>query len=194
MHINTWRKSVKQIKPAVPADRARGDRHKLNHMKFYPTSRKNFPEKVVKHWNRLLRKIVKSLHHWRYSKPNWTSFCAICSSQPCLSSGAAPDHLKKPLPASVIVSGWVLEITSLDPESESTTRWQKRIQTVTRKYNRNKSIMKRLHIELRTILTTVLLSVLHTIQKVTYQVPKISSSYLEQGNTKLEQGRQISTL
>lgn len=49
--------------------------------------------------------------------------------------------------------------------------------------------MKRLHIELRTILTTVLLSVLHNNQKVTYQVPKISSSYLEQGNTKLEQGR-----
>lgn len=43
-------------------------------------------------------------------------------------------------------------------------------------------MMKKLHIVHRTILTTVLLSVLHIIQKVTYQVPKISSSHLEQGN------------
>lgn len=43
-------------------------------------------------------------------------------------------------------------------------------------------MMKRLHMEHRTIFTTVLLSVLHTIQKVTYQVPQISSSYLEQRN------------
>lgn len=39
--------------------------------------------------------------------------------------------------------------------------------------------MKSLHIEVRTILTTVLLSVLYTIQKVAYEVSKISSSYLE---------------
>lgn len=28
------------MKPEVPADRTRGNRHKLNHMKFYPNARK----------------------------------------------------------------------------------------------------------------------------------------------------------
>lgn len=51
---------VKPTKAAVPTDRTRDDGHKLKHMKFYPTSRKKFPEKAVKYWNRMLRKMVES--------------------------------------------------------------------------------------------------------------------------------------
>lgn len=46
--------------------------------------------------------------------------------------------------------------------------------------------MKRLNLELKTILTAVLLSVSYAIQKLTHQIPKISSSYLEHGNRALK--------
>jgi len=47
--------------PVVPSDRTSGNGHKLKHSKFQLKMRKNFfPLRVMEHWHRLPRDVVKS--------------------------------------------------------------------------------------------------------------------------------------
>ena len=45
---------------AVPNNKTKGNRHKLEHRKFYLNMRKTFPVRVTEQWHRLLREVMES--------------------------------------------------------------------------------------------------------------------------------------
>jgi len=44
----------------VPSDKTRSNGHKLKHRKLHLNRKKNFPLRVMEHWNRLPREVVES--------------------------------------------------------------------------------------------------------------------------------------
>ena len=72
---------------ALFSDRTRGNRHKLQHTKFYLNIRKNcFTLRVTEPWNRLPREAVgsPSLEMFRVT---WMRLSAACSRRTCFSRG-----------------------------------------------------------------------------------------------------------
>lgn len=60
------------------------DKGQLEYRKFHTNMRKNFfPVRVIKHWNKLPRRL-RSLLLWKYSRPVWIPSCEIYCRKPAL--------------------------------------------------------------------------------------------------------------
>lgn len=81
-----------QLFLVLSSDRTKGNGHKWEYRKSHLNILPPPPPllvRVVKHWHCLPQETERlwSLHHWRYSKPDWTQPWASCSSWLCSELG-----------------------------------------------------------------------------------------------------------